>query len=563
MTTRASLPATGGRRRRDAAERPPVAGSAACGRARHWILAAATWAWLLGMPVPGRCQVPAASTPPSDADGSRGTNAAKTPVPSDQAVWDARQIISQAYGGEVTASGRSPAEVRATIRKLLNVANETQDAARRYALLLVSQEMAVRNGFVDTATELLERRHAAFEFDPHEARNALIESFLAGNNVPPDRLFRYAIETCEAAIWTDTFSAADTSAGLAERIAKNVERHERAMAAQARQGKRPPPPRPVASKLLAEAAELSPKIERRRRAFEHYEAARKALAANPTDEAAAEVVGAYLCFVKDDWQQGIPILAICAAPALRDVARRELAGAERRHDDVREALGLADSWWRLAQTDGGEKGAARRTSDVVPREPEIIRSHAAGIYTGVLPRIQDPIDRDLAQKRIAAAESERASLPRRTAPRVQPPTFLADLPAIDKKLQNNWFEIGKVWGVPIVHQGEPGPHGIFLHARPDGVSSVKYRIDPAFRLFESGVFVPKVKPNQGNPATPLKFEVWGNGKSLWSSRPIGTMDVMQDCAVPLDGVTELQLRVVCPGRDNWGVAVWFEPRLVK
>lgn len=82
-------------------------------------------------------------------------------------------------------------------------------------------------------------------------------------------------------------------------------------------------------------------------------------------------------------------------------------------------------------------------------------------------------------------------------------------------------------------------------------------------FLEAGVVVPKVKREQGNPATPLTFEVWGDGRLLWRSQPVGVMNQMQKCRVGVKGVTTLDLRVVCPGRDNWGVAVWFEPRLVS
>lgn len=166
-----------------------------------------------------------------------------------------------------------------------------------------------------------------------------------------------------------------------------------------------------------------------------------------------------------------------------------------------------------------------------------------------------------------APAPEQASTPKpRPAPtpkpEPKPPTYLSTLPAAERRLQNNWFEIGSVWDRPIVHDGKRGNRSIFLHARPDSFSAVTYRVGPGFEFFESGVVVPKVKPEQGNPATPLLFEVWGDGRLLWRSQPVATMNAMQDCRVGIKGVATLELRVVCPGRDNWAVAVWFEPRLV-
>jgi hypothetical protein len=141
-------------------------------------------------------------------------------------------------------------------------------------------------------------------------------------------------------------------------------------------------------------------------------------------------------------------------------------------------------------------------------------------------------------------------------------TFLSSLNATAKRLQNGWFEIGSVWGEPIIQGEQRGDHSIFLHARPDSFSSVTYQLAPGTESFESGVVVPKVKGEQGNPATPLIFEAWGDGRLLWRSQPVAAMNQMQNCRVGVKGVTTLDLRVVCPGRDNWAVSVWFEPRVV-
>jgi len=143
------------------------------------------------------------------------------------------------------------------------------------------------------------------------------------------------------------------------------------------------------------------------------------------------------------------------------------------------------------------------------------------------------------------------------------PAYLSSMQPIEKRLQNGWFDIGSVWKVPITHGGRRGERSIFLHAQPNGFSAVKYRFTPGYDYFESGVVVPKVKEEQGNPATPLIFEVWGDERLLWRSQPVATMNQMQGCRVGVKGVTTLELRVVCPGRDNWAVAVWFEPCLLK
>jgi len=171
-------------------------------------------------------------------------------------------------------------------------------------------------------------------------------------------------------------------------------------------------------------------------------------------------------------------------------------------------------------------------------------------------------------KQLLAAENPAPPPKPKPVPKPEPkpkpaPAYLSSMQPFEKRLQMGWFEVGSVWKVPINHGGRRGERSIFLHAQPDGFSAVKYRFAPDFDYFESGVFVPKVKEEQGNPATPLIFEVWGDGRLLWRSQPVATMNQMQACRVGVKGVTTLELRVVCPGRDNWAVAVWFEPCVLK
>jgi hypothetical protein len=170
--------------------------------------------------------------------------------------------------------------------------------------------------------------------------------------------------------------------------------------------------------------------------------------------------------------------------------------------------------------------------------------------------------RDLLAEKAPASKPEPAPKPKSVPERTTIVTHLSSLPATAKRLQNGWFEIGTVWNQPIIQGNRRGDNSIFLHAKPDSFTSVSYQLPTGQDLFESGVVVPKVKGEQGNPATPLVFEVWGDGRILWRSQPVAVMNQMQDCRVGIKGVRTLELRVVCPGRDNWGVAVWFEPRLV-
>ena len=80
-------------------------------------------------------------------------------------------------------------------------------------------------------------------------------------------------------------------------------------------------------------------------------------------------------------------------------------------------------------------------------------------------------------------------------------------------------------------------------------------------LFRSQVVIPEMFPWQGDPRTPLVFEIQGDGRLLWESRPMGQKGDHQACTVSVQGVDELTLLIDCPGPENWGLGAWIEPRL--
>jgi hypothetical protein len=152
-------------------------------------------------------------------------------------------------------------------------------------------------------------------------------------------------------------------------------------------------------------------------------------------------------------------------------------------------------------------------------------------------------------------------------------TYLTTLPRIGVVEQNGWWSdrgelvLGGSSGArpirkPLALDGRRSEHGVYLHARPHGESSVTYRLGKRFGTLRSDVLVPEMLPEQGPPRTPLIFEVRGDGRTLWKSKPLGRKGERQSCSVSVEGVEELSLVVICRGPENWGLAAWFEPRLM-
>jgi WD40 repeat protein len=144
--------------------------------------------------------------------------------------------------------------------------------------------------------------------------------------------------------------------------------------------------------------------------------------------------------------------------------------------------------------------------------------------------------------------------------------FLSDLQEHNVKVyaqgdKSGFSKNGRMNDEPIVVDGVKSPHAIFLHPSSDDFSSVSYTLEKSYRLFSAKAAIPRLRPEQKDPSTALTFEVRGDGKSLWKSKPLKTMGESDTCEINVAGVRLLELRVYCPGSGQLAWAVWSEPQL--
>jgi formylglycine-generating enzyme required for sulfatase activity len=147
--------------------------------------------------------------------------------------------------------------------------------------------------------------------------------------------------------------------------------------------------------------------------------------------------------------------------------------------------------------------------------------------------------------------------------------FLSDLKEKNVRVESTWFRKngtlvdGYKRDLPVVVMGVKSPHALFIHPPDKSYASVSYDIEGSYAQFVTQVAIPNLVADQSDPASPLTFEILGNGKSIWKSRPLAKRGDTQDCDIGLPGINHLELRVHCPGAGNWAWAVWLEPRLIR
>jgi hypothetical protein len=72
---------------------------------------------------------------------------------------------------------------------------------------------------------------------------------------------------------------------------------------------------------------------------------------NPAEPSANLAAGRYLCFVKGNWQRGVPYLALGSDAELKAVAIEELRGA----NSAERQAAIGDDWWDAAEARQGEE----------------------------------------------------------------------------------------------------------------------------------------------------------------------------------------------------------------
>lgn len=345
--------------------------------------------------------------------------AKRLPVPEQSAVDDALELIHQAYEETIKEAATNP---ESAIRSFRDTADKTTDPARKFALLVLAERLALEARAMSAALDVLARRAALFDIDAIASRQALLAKVARADDSRPDALlFEHVVETARMAIATERYDLADAAADLAETIAKVIDKDEKLRTAESRR-KREPPPKAVAAKLLAEAANLRKDVrDRRRQAFD-YTAARDKLAAFPDDADAAETVGRYLCLVKHDWPGGLPVLARGRNEGLRNLAAREIALSKEPNVAATSRLKLANEWWKLAEAG----------DTLAPEQAEALKAHASGIYRDIAGLLTDPIDATLARKRAKAGRMEPPSAAGNPAVPEKPA-----LPTLDSLLQGD------------------------------------------------------------------------------------------------------------------------------
>jgi hypothetical protein len=476
---------------------------------------------------------------------------ARRPVPDQPALDEAATFIKQAFEEELKDSSSDPGVL---IDKFVDLSNRTDDAARKFVLLLLAESAATRAGRVSQSMDLIAARAQSFEIDELQERLNVLSKAAKRPADAPAAVYEHAIETAVQAVDAERLELATAAAEIAVVAAKSVDRAEKPQGNDAVRGRdataaASPPEAGVAAKNLLKNIGLRKKL------LAGFEAARATLQDEPDNAAAAETVGKYLCFVKGDWTKGLQALSKCSDKELRSLASRETELLKAPNPDAKQLFTLAGDWWKLA-TAG---------NDLPSHEVACVQRHASDLYSQIMNQLSDPIELTLANKRIAiVTDGAKPSAAASVQKQPEKALFLADLPEFNASVGYGKFGKNGDLGyenLQIVVAGQRSLKGISMAPPHNGSAFVTYRVPKGSGRFVAIAALNDSSQVKGDPVT---FRVLSErGKVLWSTKkPLLGPGESEDVDIPLTGVSEITLVVQCSGNANFRHAVWVDPRFV-
>jgi formylglycine-generating enzyme required for sulfatase activity len=358
------------------------------------------------------------SAPSAPAAGV-ATPDSRLACPPDAKVDKDVKLIRAAYEAAYD-NAKDTGEPNSLIQQLVGLSNETPDPAKKYALLLEAESVATQYENYATALDLLAKRAEKFQIDGLKLKGQLLKR-LAGPKVAADLvLFDQASDTAEQAMRAERFDVAAETASLALSVARAVDREQKVEARKrgrpvGKAGKDEAGPMPVGPGLVKKATALQSQVTAAQKLFAEYGEALTDIKSQPDDAAANSVVAQYLCFVRGDWQRGLPALAKSDIDRLKTVAADEISLLNAENRDPKRVFELAGAWWSASDSKG-------LTDD----QQAAVKDHAAGFYAEVAENLSDVLEKKLARSRLRGLEGKAAATHGKQTWLFQSPEALSD-----------------------------------------------------------------------------------------------------------------------------------------
>jgi hypothetical protein len=267
------------------------------------------------------------------ASGDAPTEAATKlalPAAADEAVT--AKLVRDVYGEDYAKAKDADSRAKFAARLLQEARATRDDPTARYVMMKVARDISAQLGDLDTALRTVDEVAEIYQVDGLKMKMEILnKAGKAARQAAQSRtIAECALTLLDDAIRGDDFDMARQLGDVA--LAEAHKSHDAGLVAKVQSHVQ------SLDKLAEESAEVK--------------AANETLEKNPTDPKANLAVGKHLCFVKGDWEQGVPMLALCGDAGLKAAAEKDIAADK----DPKAKLPAGDAWWNLAES---EEGMAR------------------------------------------------------------------------------------------------------------------------------------------------------------------------------------------------------------
>lgn len=437
------------------------------------------------------------------------------PVPESSAIAARQKELRELF--KVEYAKRNAAGQIALASKLLEESERAAAAPDlRYVLLTEAVEQATLGGDADRAMYAIDQLATSYGVDAATLKVDTLTQ-LSRNTQTPELTLTAATRTLEL---LESLCDRDQY-DLAIRLAKVGEAYKSAGPA-----------------FVAMAQLQGKRIRLLQKEYERLKKSRDALAADSASGEANLEIGKFLCYQKEDWDQGLRQLAIGSDPALRQLASQELFHAT-----------TAAEQWTLG-TKWREQAAALKGDDKLP-----LLTHAFQWMFHGLKASQ------LEKPALDAMTAELAKLQEEIAPKVA--LFLSTLPEVE--VYNNGT-LGKNGLLGFVSRSgvrnalvnrKASPRGICMNPTKDARSFATYALFGQYRTFVTQVGL----ADTSNAAYPVEFAVYGDDRLLWTSQTFEAPGPTQPCVLDVTGVNRLRIEIHGGESDGGAHCVWMDPHV--
>lgn len=256
-------------------------------------------------------------------------SAERRPVPAQADLSKAESQVRALFRVEILAAKKA-AEKQTLAQKLLETAKDSdEEPTSKYVLLRQVIDLMRDAEDFDGAEEALEELIKGYQVDAWKERSQFVKEASFATKSPEGRatMLKSAEALAFLASDDEQFETAAQILGEAALLANRA--------------KDP--------KLATALRKQRDQIGDLQKLAEAATAAKKTLESSPDDAAAHLALGQYLCFVRRDWDEGLPHLTQSSDGPLKELAKQELA----KPDTLAAKLALADAWSKLGDKSTG------------------------------------------------------------------------------------------------------------------------------------------------------------------------------------------------------------------